>query len=73
MPRIPVVTGTKTGTRFLPCRADFCSLPQRAGTGLHRVALVLTQQNKLVPARQNERAENHNGHHVKCGHGPSRH
>lgn len=38
--------------QILPCYADFCSLPQRADTGLHRVALAMAQQNKLVSARQ---------------------
>lgn len=32
--------------------ADLCSLPQRAGTGLHRVELVLSQWSKRVFARQ---------------------
>jgi fido (protein-threonine AMPylation protein) len=55
MHRFPVGTGTKTATRF-------CSLPRRAGTGLHRVALAISQHKKLVLARQNKRVDGRYGH-----------
>ena len=34
--------------QILRCYADFCSLPPRAGTGLHCAALVRSQQNKFA-------------------------
>jgi len=45
--------------QILPSHAGFCSLPLRTGTCLHCVALVLSQQNKLVSAQQNKRVEAH--------------